>query len=605
MPLAKRSDVPRELTWDLSLIYPTEEALIEDEEKLDALSKDIVSRYKGRLTDPDTINACLDDVREAYRLAWATGTYCSLAVEVDYTDAHNMARNERHERLGSEVFSRLSFVDSELTRQDEAVLRAAMDRTTANRGYLKNVLRIKPHQLGPETEMALAALGQTLSAPYTIYNTCKLADIAFDPFTVDGTEYPLGYSLFEDDYEYDARTPVRRAAFEAFSRTIRKYQHVTAAAYNAHLQTEKTMARLRGFDSVFDSLLFDQKVTREMYDRQIDLIMTRLAPHMRRYARLLKRLHGLDRMTYADLKLTVDPAYDPRVSIEDSKRYIQDGLKVLGEDYAAMVREAYDRRWVDFARNQGKSTGGFCAGVYKTCSFILLNWNDRMADVFTLAHELGHAGQNRLTDRNQSILDTDMSAYMVEAPSTMNELIMASYLLRTREDKRFRRWVLSCMIGNTYYHNFVTHLLEAACQREVYRLIDAGGSVQAETMNSLMLQTLSAFWGDAVELTEGAELTWMRQPHYYMGLYSYTYSAGLTVATQAQKRIAREGQLAVDDWKAMLAAGGTLDPVGLSALAGVDITTDAPLNDTIDTIGGMIDEIIALTDQIEAEEGKA
>ena len=147
----------------------------------------------------------------------------------------------------------------------------------------------------------------------------------------------------------------------------------------------------------------------------------------------------------------------------------------------------------------------------------------------------------------------------------MNELLMAHYLLKTSDDKRFRRWVLSNMISNTYYHNFVTHLLEAAYQREVYRIVDAGGSVSAEVLNSLFKKTLEKFWGDDVVLNDGAELTWMRQPHYYMGLYSYTYSAGLTIATQVCKRIETEGQPAVDDWKKVLEAGSTLDPIGLSA----------------------------------------
>jgi len=144
--------------------------------------------------------------------------------------------------------------------------------------------------------------------------------------------------------------------------------------------------------------------------------------------------------------------------------------------------------------------------------------------------------------------------------------------------------------------------MEAAYQREVYRIIDNGGSVQADTLSSIMKKTLQDFWGDDVEICDGAELTWMRQPHYYMGLYSYTYSAGLTVATQVCKRIEKEGQTAVDDWKKVLAVGSTLTPVELAALAKVDITTDAPLLDTIETIGDMIDEICRLTDELEEED---
>ena len=596
--LVARKEVPQELTWYLSLIYPDEEAMYADAKAVEEMCGHIVETYKGKLNTPENILACMDEYRKLYEKATLVGSYADLAVSVDYYDNHNQERNGKIGRLLSETFSRLSFIESEITEQEPSVLEAAIDQAKECRGYLKDILRGKPHQLHPEAERVLAAVSQTTGAPYEIYNTAKLADMQFENFVVDGKEYPLGYSLFEDDYEYDTRTEVRRAAFDVFSKKIRQYENVTAVAYNTAVQHEKVMATLRGFDSVFDYLLFDQKVERELYDRQIDLITEKLAPHMRKYARLLKRIYKLDKMTFADLKLPVDGEYDPKVSIEGSKEYIEKGLSIMGEDYLKMIQTAYQERWVDFAQNKGKSTGGFCASPYGKGSFILLNWNERMSDVFTLAHELGHAGHFKLCNSKQSIFDTNVSTYFVEAPSTMNELLMVHYLLKTSDDVRFRRWVLSCMIGNTYYHNFVTHLMEAAYQREVYKIVDAGGSVQAETLSRIMRETLEKFWGEDVEINEGAELTWMRQPHYYMGLYSYTYSAGLTVATQMCKRIENEGETAVEDWKKVLAAGSTVTPVELAALGGIDITTDAPLLDTIATIGGMIDEICELTDEL-------
>ncbi len=602
MQPVSRKDVPVELTWDLSSIYTTEEEMYQDMEKVKALSSRMAENFRGKLNTPERINACLDDYRELQQMLILIMDYCDLAVSVDYYDAYNQQRNEKAGRLSADIASTLSFVVSELSEQEEEVLQKAIDTATDNKLFLEDILRQKPHRLHPEAERALAALNQTLNAPYQIYNMTKMADMKFDPFTVPDTgdrEYPLGYSLFEDDYEYDEDTPKRRAAFKAFSDKIREYENVTAAAYNTQVQTEKTLSVLRGFSSVFDSLLFPQKVTQEMYHRQIDLIMEKLAPHMRRYARLLKRIHKLDKMTFADLKITVDPGYDPKVTIEESRNYIEKGLAVLGGDYVEMIKTAYRDRWVDFARNAGKSTGGFCASPYGKNSFILLNWNERMADVFTLAHELGHAGHFKACNEKQSLFDTDVSTYFVEAPSTMNELLMAHYLIKTDPSPRFRRWVLSCMVSNTYYHNFVTHLLEAACQREVYRIVDEGGSVNAQTMSRIMKETLEKFWGEDVEISDDAALTWMRQPHYYMGLYSYTYSAGLTVATQACRRIEEEGAPAVEDWKKVLEAGSSLDPVGLAGLAGIDITTDGPLLNTIDTIGEMIEEIEKLTDELE------
>lgn len=597
--LKARKDVDVSLTWDLSSIFATNEDFEKAVKEMQELSLNIEQKYKGKLTQAAVINECLDEYRKLEEIGTLVGNYSGLAFSVDFTDENSADRDSRVSNMMAEMSSRLSFIDSELIQADEKVLDEAISATKDNAGYLRDIKRKKPYALSPETEKALAALSVSFNGPYEIYEQTKGADMDFGEFEVDGKKYPLGYALYENQYEYNNDTKVRRAAFKAFSDKLREYQNTTATAYKLCVQQEKTMATLRGYDSVIDSLLFEQKVDRDLYNRQIDTIMEKLAPHMRKYARLLKKVHNLDKMTFADLKIAVDPEYDPDVTIEESKKYIENGLAIMGNDYLEMVKTAYKDRWIDFANNKGKSTGGFCSSPYGVNSFILLSWSGKMAEVFTLAHELGHAGHFKLCNKAQSIFDTEVSTYFVEAPSTMNELLMANYMLSTSKDKRFRRWVLSSMITNTYYHNFVTHLLEAAYQREVYKIIDNGGSVQASTLSRIKKDVLSKFWGDDVEIVEGAELTWMRQPHYYMGLYSYTYSAGLTVATEVSRRILKEGQPAIDDWRKVLTAGSTKTPVELAKMAGVDISTDKPLNDTIDYIGSIIDEIVKLTDELE------
>lgn len=599
MKLNARKDVPVNETWDLSLIFATEadfEAAVEKAKKLaDTLEK----TYKNALTTPESIAECLALYEELEILLYQTTSYTSLAVSVDYTDTEAQKKDAKMSTLAAEIGSRLSFIESESADAPEELIRAAMDKTERAKHYLAEILREKPHRLGAETEKVLAALSPVFNAPYDIYHMTKLADMKFGSFTVNGKEYPLGYSLFEDEYEYEADTDVRRAAFRAFSDKLREYENTTAATYNTYLTQQRIMAHQRGFADMFEADLFTDHVTREMYDRQIDLITEKLAPAMRKYARLIGKMNKLDRVTFADLKLPLDTEFDPRVTIGESREYVRSALSVLGQDYADMVDEAYDKRWIDFARNIGKETGGFCSSPYGCNSYILLSWNNRMADVFTIAHELGHAGHFRLCNGAQSLFDTNVSGYLIEAPSTMNELLLAQDLLRKNTDKRFRRWVLSSLIGHTYYHNFVTHLREAWYQREAMNIIEQGGAVNAETLSGIFRKNLETFWGDAVELTEGCELTWMRQPHYYMGLYSYTYSAGLTLATQAALNIAAEGESAVARWRAMLEAGSTRDPLGLAAIAGIDLSTPDALEHTIAYISGIIDEIAALTEEID------
>lgn len=598
MKLNARKDVPVRETWDLSLIFAAEADFEAAVEKAKALADTLEKTYKNALTTPESIAECLALYEELEILLYQTTSYTSLAVSVDYTDTEAQKKDAKMTALAAEIGSRLSFIESEIADAPEELIRAAMDKTGRAKHYLAEILREKPHRLSAETEKVLAALRPVFNAPYDIYHMTKLADMKFGSFTVNGREYPLGYSLFEDEYEYEADTDVRRAAFRAFSDKLREYENTTAATYNTYLTQQRIMAKQRGFADMFEADLFTDHVTREMYDRQIDLITEKLAPAMRRYARLVGKMNKLDRVTFADLKLPLDAEFDPRVTIGESREYVRSALSVLGQDYADMVDEAYDKRWIDFARNVGKETGGFCSSPYGCNSYILLSWNNRMADVFTIAHELGHAGHFRLCNGAQSLFDTNVSGYLIEAPSTMNELLLAQDLLRKNTDKRFRRWVLSSLIGHTYYHNFVTHLREAWYQRKAMNIIEQGGAVNAETLSGIFRKNLETFWGDAVELTEGCELTWMRQPHYYMGLYSYTYSAGLTLATQAALNIAAEGESAVARWRAMLEAGSTRDPLGLAAIAGIDLSTPDALEHTIAYISGIIDEIAALTEEI-------
>lgn len=599
MKLNARKDVPVNETWDLSLIFAAEADFEAAVEKAKALADTLEKTYKNALTTPESIAECLALYEELEILLYQTTSYTSLAVSVDYTDTEAQKKDAKMTALAAEIGSRLSFIESEIADAPEELIRAAMDKTGRAKHYLAEILREKPHRLSAETEKVLAALSPVFNAPYDIYHMTKLADMKFGSFTVNGREYPLGYSLFEDEYEYEADTDVRRAAFRAFSDKLQEYENTTAATYNTYLTQQRIMAKQRGFADMFEADLFTDHVTREMYDRQIDLITEKLAPAMRKYARLVGKMNKLDRVTFADLKLPLDAEFDPRVTIGESREYVRSALSVLGQDYADMVDEAYDKRWIDFARNVGKETGGFCSSPYGCNSYILLSWNNRMADVFTIAHELGHAGHFRLCNGAQSLFDTNVSGYLIEAPSTINELLLAQDLLRKNTDKRFRRWVLSSLIGHTYYHNFVTHLREAWYQREAMNIIEQGGAVNAETLSGIFRKNLETFWGDAVELTEGCELTWMRQPHYYMGLYSYTYSAGLTLATQAALNIAAEGESAVARWRAMLEAGSTRDPLGLAAIAGIDLSTPDALEHTIAYISGIIDEIAALTEEID------
>ncbi|MBU0903705.1 MAG: oligoendopeptidase F [Firmicutes bacterium] len=597
--LPARSEVTVEETWNLEDLFSSEKEYQDAISELVQLVDSFHSNFKGKITDSNSAIEALTGYAAVYEKFTPIGAYASLAFSTDQTDNEAQMRSGKFSSIAASISSKLSFVDSELLELSMDELNEAMNKSEEYAHYLKELIRQKPHQLHPEVEKTLAAYSSSFSAPYGLYNTTKMVDLSFEDFEVNGKKYPLSYVSFEGDWEAETDTEIRRAAFDSFSKQIKNYQHTTAKTYDMKLQIEKTTSDLRGYDNIFDYLLFDQEVDQSLYNRQIDLITSELAPHMRKYAKLLQDVHGLDKMTFADLKIPLDPSYEPKITIEESKKYMNDALAIMGDDYLDMVNRSFDERWIDFAQNTGKSTGAFCSSPYGSHPYILISWSSRMNEVFVLAHELGHAGHFYNAHKKQNVFNSRPSLYFIEAPSTMNEMLMANHLLENSDDPKFKRWVISSIVARTYYHNFVTHLLEAAYQRKVYERVNSGENVNAGILNEIKRGVLEEFWGDAVEITPGAELTWMRQPHYYMGLYPYTYSAGLTISTQVSKRILSEGESAVADWLEVLQAGGTKTPVELAQMAGVDVTTEQPLRDTIAYIGELVDELIKLTEEIE------
>lgn len=593
-----RKDVPELEKWNLNDLFDSDEQFYDTLDNILNQSKSFNQQYKGKISDAKMIKKVLSEFENILIQLDRLGNYAELRLSVDTANTDAQTLSAKLSTNYGKISSQLSFVESEILMLPEEVIKQAIEESDVPH-YLEKLIESKPYQLSPEVEQVMASLSPTFQSAYELYGTTKMLDIAFESFEHNNVTYPMDYATFENEYEDNADPEFRQKSFKSFSDALKKYQHTTAATYNQHVQQEKIEADLRGYDSVIDYLLHDQEVTREMYDRQIDVIMSDLAPVMQKYAKLLQRIHGLDKMRFEDLKVSVDPSYEPEISIEDSKQYIHGALNVLGEDYIQMVEQAYSDRWIDFAQNKGKDTGAYCASPYYTHSYVFISWTGKMTETFVLAHELGHAGHFTLAQQHQNLLDSEASMYFVEAPSTMNEMLMANYLFSNSEDPKFKRWVIGSILSRTYYHNMVTHLLEAAYQREVYRKVDNGESLTAPVLNNIMRDVYEQFFGDAVELTDGTELTWMRQPHYYMGLYSYTYSAGLTIGTVVSQKIKQEGQPAVDAWLETLKAGGSQSPIELAKVAGVDITTDAPLKATIKYISDLVNEAEQLTEEIE------
>lgn len=589
-----RADVPTEQTWDLTDLFATDE---DWEKELSVLQANVsdVTQYKGRMTKKASILLnCFEALEKFQQRLIRVAAYANLKAAADGSDPKNQANSAKVSSMLATIGSKIAFVESELLELSKDDIDYFLEKEPKLQAYqkmLEDIMEKKPYSLAPEIEESLAALSEVHSAPYMIYQRSKSSDMEFRSITgTDGESLPMSFALYEDRYELSPDSEIRSRAYDSFVNTLNKYKNTYAATYATEITKQTTMARLRSYDSVTKMLLQPQQVTEEMYHNQLDTIQEELAPHMRRFARLKKEKLGLDDMHFYDLKAPLDPEFNPETTYEEAAQTILDALAVMGPEYTEIIKQGLHNRWVDRADNVGKATGAFCSSPYGVHPYILLTWTDNMRGAFILAHELGHAGHFYLAGKNQSLTNMSPSTYFVEAPSTINELLLADYLLNKSDDKRMKRWVISQLLG-TYYHNFVTHLLEGEFQRRVYALAEEGMPLTADVLSAQKREALENFWGDDVILDEGAELTWMRQPHYYMGLYPYTYSAGLTVSTAVAQKIKEEGQPAVDQWLSVLKAGGSMKPQDLIKKAGLDMSKPDAIKEAIAYVGQLVDEL--------------
>ena len=591
-----RSEFPENELWDLTALYQDQEDFLRAIEKAKEDIQKFVRDYQDKLSTFEDFERAFAELEQIYIQISHIGNYGFMPQTTDFDDENFAQIAQAAMEFETEANVALSFFDDALVGADEAVLEKLGQEPHLTSAIRQAKIK-KAHYLGADVEKALTNLGEVFYSPQDIYTKMRASDFAMADFEVDGKVYKNSFVTYENFYQNHENAEIREKAFRSFSEGLCQHQNAAAAAYLAQVKSEKLLADMKGYDSVFDYLLAEQEVDRSMFDRQIDLIMSEFAPVAQKYLKHVAKVNGLEKMTFADWKLDLDSELNPEVSIDDAYDLVMKSVEPLGQEYCQEVARYKEERWVDFAANAGKDSGGYAADPYRVHPYVLMSWTGRMSDVYTLIHEIGHSGQFIFSDNHQSYFNAHMSTYYVEAPSTFNELLLSDYLERQFDNPRQKRFALAHRLTDTYFHNFITHLLEAAFQRKVYTLIEEGGTFGASKLNAIMKKVLTEFWGDAVEIDDDAALTWMRQAHYYMGLYSYTYSAGLVISTAGYLHL-KNDENGARDWLELLKSGGSKTPLESAMIIGADISTDKPLRDTIQFLSDTVEQIIAYSEEL-------
>jgi oligoendopeptidase F len=592
--LPRRDQVPLDQTWDLGDLYTTGDGWSAD---LQRMSDDIaaVTAYRGRLgTGAAVLLGCLqarDTLRERLDRVAA---YAQLNLATDGTSSYNQALAAQVRALSAIAESAQAFLSTELAALPPSVLDeylAAEPGLATYRLQIEDIVRLRDHILSAETEEAIAALGEALTLPHTIWQLATAVDLRCAPVRdAAGREVPVSIAAYVFGLSQAPDRELRRAAYSSLAAGLTRHSATLSSTLAAHITRNVTLARLRHYASATEMLLDAQQVPEAVYHSVLDVVHDAIAPHVHRLIRLRQRLLSLERVYRYDLDAPLNPDDEPILTFADSARVIQEGLRPLGDEYGEVLAAAFRERWIDRADNLGKRSGAFCRTVFGRHSFVFTTWRDTWRSAFVLAHELGHAGHGMLGGRSQVISNARPKMFAIEAPSTANEMLLGQHILATTADPSVRRRVILQLIG-TFLHNMVTHLLEGHFERRLYALADEGCPLTLATIMDVQEEVFERFYAGMVTLDEGARLYWAQQPHFYMNLYPYTYAAGLACGVAAAEAVRTEGQPAVERWLRMLRAGGTLPPLDLMRLAGVDLADAETLRSAVAYFGTLVDEL--------------
>ena len=595
-PIRKRSAVAAEFTWDLTDIFPSDEAWRAEYEALKSYAE-AVAAYRGRLGESaETLLAYfrLDDELNV-RVGRLYG-YANCKADEDTSNGFYQDLRGKALSLSVTLSGAGAFAASELLAlSDETLTRfyAEQPELATYRRPIERVRRRRAHILSPECEALLANAGEMADSPDAIFGVFHNADLRF-PAVTDGAgaEQPLTDATFVPLLQSGDRT-LRRNTFETYYATLGGYRNTLAATLDAQFKQLRFFANARRYPSTLDAALDATEVPVSVYDSLIESVHANL-DKMYRYVALRRRLLGVDELHMYDVYTPIVPDVAEEISFEQAKATVLDALAVLGEDYTAMLREGFDHRWLDVYPNVGKRGGAYSSGIARPHPYVLLNQTDDLDSQFTIAHEMGHAMHSYLSCKHQPVCTSDHVIFVAEVASTCNEVLLMRHLLRKSTDRREQAYLINHFLDQ-FKGTVYRQTMFAEFERELGRMAERGETLTADALDEKYLALNRLYFGPDMISDAQIALEWARIPHFYYNYYVFQYATGFSAAVALADRILREGEPAVADYKRFLSGGSSTDPISLLKLAGVDMSTPAPVDAALAMFGELVDELDALT----------
>ena len=590
----ERSELNVRDTWKLEDMYASQEAWEADYKKAEALLN-AFSAFEGKLGDADELKKALDAYFDVNRLAENLFTYARMRRDEDNRKSEYQALTDRAQSLLVRLGTATAFVQPELLEKSADYLADVMNREAFSdyRVFLGEIERRRPHTLSAAEERIVAMTGEMGSSPDTIYSMLNDADMKFPTIEgEDGKPVEITHSGFIP-LMMSKNRKVRRAAFEGLYSTYKSYSATIPAIYGASVKADVFYAHVAKHESALAACLFPDAVPEEVYTNLIESVHRHL-PVLNEYVARKGEQIGVADMGMEDVYVPACEGFDIKLPFDEAYELMMSCLHPLGEDYQAVLRRAREERWIDPFENVGKSSGAYSWGTYDSHPYVLMNYKPGLDSLLTIAHEMGHSMHSYYSNHTQPYTDAGYSLFVAEVASTTNEVLVLLELMERYQGNDEAQAYLIAQLLENFRTTVFRQTMFAEFERESHAMAERGEPLTVETLNGVYGR-LNAEYYTAVKQDPLIAYEWMRIPHFYRAFYVYKYATGFSAAMALATGIRREGAPAVARYKKFLSLGGSMHPIDLLKVAGVDMSDPASVETALSTFDELVKKYLELT----------
>lgn len=594
--IVTREEIRQEDKWAIEDLFKNVEDWKKEYTQVKELCEELQA-YKGRLGESATVLVeYFNLLFKAEHLFERVYVYANQKYHENTANAIYQNLADQANGLEVSLKSASAFCTPEILSIPEETITQFLDSNEELQLYrriLEEITRKKAHILSASEEALLADAGEVLGAPSNIYSMFNNADIKFPEIIgEDGEKVQVTHGRYVTYMESKDRR-VRKEAFESVYSTYRSMKNTAAALFASNVKASMFAAKAKKYDSTLAMYLNDTDVPVEVYKNLIDTIHANL-PKFHKYVALRKKLLGVDELHMYDVYAPLVSDVDMKYTFEQAKEMVLEGLVPLGERYIDLLKEGFDNRWIDIYENEGKRSGAYSWGAYGTHPYVLLNYQPNLDNVFTLAHEMGHALHTYHSNETQPYPYAGYKIFVAEVASTCNEALLIQHLLNKIDDKKQRAYLVNHFI-ESFKGTVFRQTMFAEFEMLAHAKAEEGEALTSEVLSQIYHDLNVKYFGEDMVIDSDIDMEWAKIPHFYTPFYVYQYATGFSAAIALSRKILKEGEKAVEDYLGFLRGGSSADPITLLRGAGVDMASKDPINEALALFEELVDELDELT----------